>query len=33
MAHNAMDPRFHAIIAAHAPVRPLGTGFTFTEWP
>ncbi len=33
MAHTAIDDRFHRIIDEHAPVRQLGTGFTFTEGP
>ena len=33
MAHDALDPRFRALIDEHAPVRQLGSGFTFTEGP
>jgi len=33
MSHKATDPRFVHIINEHAPVRQLGTGFTFTEGP
>ncbi|GMG82793.1 isochorismatase family protein [Paralimibaculum aggregatum] len=33
MAHDAMDPSFRELIAEHAPVRQIGTGFTFTEGP
>lgn len=33
MAHNALDPAFRRLIDEHAPVRQLGSGFTFTEGP
>ena len=33
MAHDALDPRFRQLIDEHAPVRQLGSGFTFTEGP
>ncbi|WP_108661826.1 isochorismatase family protein [Acuticoccus kandeliae] len=33
MAHTAHDPSFRALIDEHAPVRQLGSGFTFTEGP
>lgn len=33
MAHQAIDDRFRAILDPHAPVRQLGTGFTFVEGP
>ncbi len=33
MAHEALDPAFRRLIDEHAPVRQLGTGFTFTEGP
>lgn len=33
MAHEALDPRFTAIIDEHAPVRLLATGLTFAEGP
>ena len=33
MAHDALDPRFRALIDEHAPVRQLGSGFSFVEGP
>ncbi len=33
MSHIAQDPRFGDLIDLYAPVRQLGTGFTFTEGP
>ena len=33
MAHDALDPAFRRLIDEHAPVRQIGTGFTFTEGP
>ena len=33
MAHDALDPRFRRLIDEHAPVRQVGSGFTFTEGP
>jgi gluconolactonase len=33
MAHQARDPAFARLIEEHAPVRQLGSGFTFTEGP
>lgn len=33
MAHQALDPAFRALIDEHAPVRQVGSGFTFTEGP
>ncbi len=33
MAHEALDPRFRTLIDEHAPVRQLGSGFTFVEGP
>ena len=33
MAHEALDPAFRALIDEHAPVRQVGSGFTFTEGP
>ena len=33
MAHDALDPRFRTLIDEHAPVRQLGSGFTFIEGP
>ena len=33
MAHDALDPRFRTLIDEHAPVRQLGSGFTFVEGP
>src|SRR5947209_2533714 len=33
MAHDALDPRFRALIDEHAPVLQLGSGFTFVEGP
>ena len=33
MAHEALRPDFRRLIEEHAPVRQLGTGFTFTEGP
>ena len=33
MAHEALSPAFRAFIDEHAPVRQLGSGFTFTEGP
>jgi gluconolactonase len=33
MAHDALDPIFRRLIDEYAPVRQLGTGFTFTEGP
>ncbi|MEM7776444.1 MAG: isochorismatase family protein [Pseudomonadota bacterium] len=33
MAHEAVRPEFRTLIDAHAPVRQLGSGFTFTEGP
>ncbi|MEP1610786.1 MAG: isochorismatase family protein [Roseobacter sp.] len=33
MAHIAIDPRFHAIVEEHEPVRQLGSGYIFTEGP
>ncbi|MGI9480394.1 MAG: isochorismatase family protein [Hyphomicrobiaceae bacterium] len=33
MAHEAVRPEFRQLIDEHAPVRQLGTGFTFTEGP
>lgn len=33
MTHEALDPAFHALIDEHAPVRQVGSGFTFTEGP
>ncbi|MGR3501168.1 isochorismatase family protein [Pseudaestuariivita sp.] len=33
MTHKAIDDRFHQLVSVHAPLRQLGTGFTFTEGP
>ncbi|MBV6659146.1 MAG: isochorismatase family protein [Devosiaceae bacterium] len=33
MTHEALDPAFAGLIDEHAPVRQLGSGFTFTEGP
>ena len=33
MAHDALDPKFRELIDEHAPVRQLGSGFTFVEGP
>jgi gluconolactonase len=33
MAHEALDPAFRRLIDEHAPVRQIGSGFTFTEGP
>lgn len=33
MSHTALDPAFSKLIDEHAPVRQLGSGFTFTEGP
>jgi gluconolactonase len=33
MAHDALRPEFRRLIEEHAPVRQLGSGFTFTEGP
>jgi len=33
MAHDAVRPAFRQLIDEHAPVRQLGSGFTFTEGP
>ena len=33
MAHDALAPTFRRLIDEHAPVRQLGSGFTFTEGP
>jgi gluconolactonase len=33
MAHDALDPAFRRLIDEHAPVRQIGSGFTFTEGP
>jgi gluconolactonase len=33
MAHDALDPSFRRLIDEHAPVRQLGSGFSFTEGP
>ena len=33
MAHDALDPVFRRLIDEHAPVRQVGSGFTFTEGP
>ncbi len=33
MAHEAVRPEFRRLIDEHAPVRQVGTGFTFTEGP
>ncbi|MEM1315365.1 MAG: SMP-30/gluconolactonase/LRE family protein, partial [Pseudomonadota bacterium] len=33
MAHTATDPAFEGLIDLHAPVRQIGSGFTFTEGP
>ncbi len=33
MAHDALDPAFRRLIDEHAPVRQMGSGFTFTEGP
>jgi gluconolactonase len=33
MAHEALDPAFRRLIDEHAPVRQVGSGFTFTEGP
>ena len=33
MAHDALDPSFRRLIDEHAPVRQVGSGFTFTEGP
>jgi gluconolactonase len=33
MTHAALDPRFRPLVDEHAPVRQLGSGFTFTEGP
>jgi gluconolactonase len=33
MAHTALDPAFLRLIDEHAPVRQIGSGFTFTEGP
>ena len=33
MANSALDPAFRRLIDEHAPVRQVGSGFTFTEGP
>ncbi len=33
MSHTAIDRKFHELIDEYAPVKQLGTGFTFTEGP
>lgn len=33
MAHQAVRPEFRSLIDEHAPVRQVGSGFTFTEGP
>jgi gluconolactonase len=33
MSHTVHDPAFERLIDLHAPVRQIGTGFTFTEGP
>lgn len=33
MSHTAQDPAFFELIDEHAPVRQVGSGFTFTEGP
>ncbi|HMQ56943.1 MAG TPA: isochorismatase family protein, partial [Rhizobiaceae bacterium] len=33
MAHEALRPQFRQLIDEHAPVRQIGSGFTFTEGP
>lgn len=33
MSHTALDPAFSKLIDEHAPVRQVGSGFTFTEGP
>ncbi|MEO1089801.1 MAG: isochorismatase family protein [Pseudomonadota bacterium] len=33
MAHDALEPSFRRLIDEHAPVRQIGSGFTFTEGP
>ncbi len=33
MAHEALRPEFRRLVDEHAPVRQVGTGFTFTEGP
>lgn len=33
MAHDALHPSFRQLIDEHAPVRQVGSGFTFTEGP
>ncbi|MCF3936244.1 isochorismatase family protein [Acuticoccus sp. M5D2P5] len=33
MSHEALHPEFRHLVDEHAPVRQLGTGFTFTEGP
>ncbi len=33
MAHEALKPEFKALIDEHAPVKQVGSGFTFTEGP
>jgi gluconolactonase len=33
MAHDALRPEFRRLIDEHAPVRQIGSGFTFTEGP
>lgn len=33
MTHQAIDPAFRRVIDEHAPVRQVGSGFTFTEGP
>ena len=33
MAHDALHPEFRKLIDEHAPVRQIGSGFTFTEGP
>ncbi|MEX0345425.1 MAG: isochorismatase family protein [Rhizobiaceae bacterium] len=33
MAHEALRPEFKALIDEHAPVKQVGSGFTFTEGP
>lgn len=33
MAHEAVQPQFRNLIDEHAPVRQIGSGFTFTEGP
>ncbi|MEM1286652.1 MAG: isochorismatase family protein [Pseudomonadota bacterium] len=33
MTHEALDPAFSGLIDEHAPVRQVGSGFTFTEGP